>query len=235
MVADALIYHPTVSHYLKFVATTVGRDKLLRTLQYFSRFLAWYLYRTNRPASTIAPFDLTKKQFGTTRKLMRVGKFVEHFRAAAVASDAKATDPVLRFTTIGRQLGYAAYMLFDNACVLDATGIKKFGAAPRLLREGYRAWFTGLSFSIASGIYSYYNLTQKQAQIKASAEPEKVVETKKVERELNAVKVQLLSDLCDITIPSSALGWVELDDGIVGLAGTTSSLLGVWGQWKKTA
>jgi peroxin-11B len=56
-----------------------------------------------------------------------------------------------------------------------------------------------------------------------------------VEKELNAVKIQLLSDLCDITIPSSALGWVDLDDGIVGLAGTTSSLLGVWGQWKKTA
>lgn len=213
----------------------VGRDKLLRTLQYFSRFLAWYLYRTNRPASTIAPFDATKKQFGATRKLMRVGKFVEHFRAAAVASDAASMDPVLRFTTIGRQLGYAAYMLFDNVCVLDATGIRKFGAAPRLLREGYRAWFTGLSFSIASGLYSYYNLSLRAKAIKASAEPEKVVETKKVEKELNAVKVQLISDLCDITIPSSALGWVELDDGIVGLAGTTSSLLGVWGQWRKTA
>lgn len=166
---------------------------------------------------------------------MRVGKFVEHFRAAAVASDAKAMDPVLRFTTIGRQLGYAFYMLLDNACVLDATGIRKFGAAPRLLREGYRAWFLGLSFSIASGLYSFYGLTARKKAIEASGDPEKVVEKKKVEVELNAVKVQLLSDLCDITIPSSALGWVELDDGIVGLAGTTSSLLGVWGQWRKTA
>lgn len=96
----------------------VGRDKILRTLQYFSRFLAWYLYRTNRPQSAIAPFDATKKQFGATRKLLRVGKFVEHFRAAAVASDAKTLDPVLRVTTIGRQLGYAFYMLFDNACVV---------------------------------------------------------------------------------------------------------------------
>ena len=96
----------------------VGRDKVLRTLQYFSRFLAWYLYRTNRPASSIAPFEATKKTFGQTRKLMRVGKFVEHFKAAAVASDAKSTDPVLRFTAVGRQLGYAFYMLFDNACVV---------------------------------------------------------------------------------------------------------------------
>jgi peroxin-11B len=187
---------------------------------------------------------------------MRVGKFVEHFRAAAIASDAKSMDPVLRFTTIGRQLGYAFYMLLDNACVvsqheislnqivyrtsvnewqLDAVNIRKFSTAPRLLREGYRAWFTGLSFSIASGIYSYYGLSLRSKAIASSSDPEKVVEKKKVEKELNAVKIQLLSDLCDITIPSSALGWVDLDDGIVGLAGTTSSLLGVWGQWKKTA
>lgn len=235
MVADALIYHPTVAHYLKFVATTVGRDKVLRTLQYFSRFLAWYLYRTNRPQSSISPFEATKKQFGNTRKLMRVGKFVEHFRAAAVASDAKSMDPVLRFTAIGRQLGYAFYMLCDNACVLDATSIRKSSLTPRLSREGYRAWFTGLSFSILSSLYSYYGLSLRSKAITSSSDPEKVVEKKKVAKELNAVRIQLISDLCDITIPSTALGWLELDDGIVGLAGTTSSLLGVWGQWKKTA
>jgi peroxin-11B len=48
-------------------------------------------------------------------------------------------------------------------------------------------------------------------------------------------QLQLLSDLCDLTIPTSALGWVGLDDGLVGLAGTVSSLIGVYTQWKKTA
>lgn len=84
-------------------------------------------------------------------------------------------------------------------------------------------------------MYSYYGLSQRAKAITSSSDPEKVVERKKVNKELNAVTVQLISDICDLTIPSSALGWVELDDGIVGLAGTTSSLLGVWGQWKKTA
>lgn len=36
-------------------------------------------------------------------------------------------------------------------------------------------------------------------------------------------------------VPVTALGWASLDDGIVGIAGTVSSLLGVYGQWKKTA
>jgi peroxin-11B len=109
--------HP---HVQALTGHLVGRDKALRTLQYLSRFLAWYLYRTNHPASSIAPFEATKKQFGLTRKLMRVGKFVEHFKAAAIASDAKSVDPVLRYTAVGRQLGYAGYLLADNAAVVSA-------------------------------------------------------------------------------------------------------------------
>ncbi|KAF2009688.1 peroxisomal biogenesis factor 11 [Aaosphaeria arxii CBS 175.79] len=234
MVADALIYHPTVSHYLKFVATTTGRDKVLRTLQYFSRFLAWYLYRTNHPASSIAPFEATKKQFGVARKLLRVGKFVEHLKAAAIATDAKTLDPIVRFTTVARQLGYAGYMFFDNVTVLHAANIRTFSTAQRLVREGYRAWFTGISFSIISSLYSLYKLRERAAQI-SEKDGEGAVEKKKVQKEANALRIQLLSDLCDITIPGTTLGWFNLDDGAVGLAGTLSSLLGVYSQWKKTA
>lgn len=54
-------------------------------------------------------------------------------------------------------------------------------------------------------------------------------------RERASTNVQLISDICDLTIPSTALGYVSLDDGIVGLAGTVSSLIGVWSIWKKTA
>lgn len=204
-------------------------------MQYFARFLAWYLYRTNRPLSTIAPFDATKKQLGTARKLMRVGKFVEHFKAAAVASDATSLDPVIKATSVGRQLGYGAYMLLDTLNILDAAGIRKSPHGAALLRSANKAWFSGIAFSIVQGVYALYGLSARARVVAASSEPEKVVEQKKVARELDAIKVQLLSDLCDVTIPATALGWVALDDGIVGLAGTTSSLLGVWGQWKKTA
>lgn len=53
-------------------------------------------------------------------------------------------------------------------------------------------------------------------------------------RERAASHLQLISDVCDLTIPSSALGWVGFDDGFVGLAGTVSSAIGVYSQWKKT-
>ncbi|RDL37089.1 putative Peroxisomal membrane protein PMP27 [Venustampulla echinocandica] len=251
MVADSLVYHPSVAHYLRFVATTAGRDKLLRTLQYFSRFYAWYLFRTNASPGEIAPFNAIKKQFGLARKLMRVGKNIEHLKAAAVAADSKTLSPVVKYCAVGRQLGYAGYLSFDAVTYLDASGIRKFEGAKRLQKEAYRCWMVGLIFSAASGVYSLYNLRQQQATIDKK-DGEGVVASKRIEkygvssdelgvclltrsRERAALNLQLVSDICDLAAPTSAIGLTNFDDGFVGLAGTVSSLIGVYSQWKKTA
>ncbi|KAL8765566.1 MAG: hypothetical protein Q9209_007397 [Squamulea sp. 1 TL-2023] len=225
---------------------------LLRTLQYFSRFYAWYLFRTNTPPRLIAPFEAIKKQFALTRKALRLGKNVEHFKAAASAmDDTKSRDEFLRYCAVGRQLGYAMYLTLDMATYVDTAGIWKMQSAKRLQQEAYRAWFVGLLFNAVAGVYTLWGLRQREAGVD-KADGEGVVESRKIERwdlwltkweteadghcrERAATNLQLVSDLCDLTIPSSALGYANLDDGIVGLAGTVSSLIGVWGTWKKTA
>lgn len=216
----------------------VGRDKFLRTLQYFSRFYSWYLYRTNHPQSALAPFDAMKKQFGLTRKIMRLGKFVEHFKAAAQAADAKAMDPVLRFLAVGRQLGYAGYMLTDNLACLDQVGITKlstFGGVKEWQRRAYQCWLAGLTCNALAGVYTLYMIRQRSLKISESGDAEKTVESKKLAKERSATVTQFVSDVCDITVPTSGLGYINFDDGIVGLAGTVSSLLGMVSVWEKTA
>ncbi|KAL1997539.1 hypothetical protein VTN49DRAFT_70 [Thermomyces lanuginosus] len=238
MVADALVYHPAVAHYLRFIATTLGRDKVLRTLQYFARFYSWYLFRTNKPKSAIAPWDALKKHFALTRKILRAGKFVEHFKAAAVAFDNKAPgvsgDPVLKNLAIGRQLGYAGYLTLDSITLIDSLGFRKFESAKKLQQHAYRAWLAGLVCSFVSGVYTLWRLAEKEKTINRK-EGEGVVEAKKIEKERAAARTQLVSDICDLTVPTSALGYVNLDDGIVGIAGTISSLIGVQSAWQKTA
>ncbi|KOS43360.1 hypothetical protein ACN38_g5740 [Penicillium nordicum] len=235
MVANTLIYHPALAHWLRFVATTVGRDKLLRTIQYFSRFYAWYLYRTNKPQSAIDPYNAVKKQFGTTRKIMRIGKFLEHLKAAAIAFDNKSpADPVLRYLAIGRQLGYAGYLTLDAITVIDVIGIRKLSSAKRLQESAYRSWAAGLIFSTVAGVYTLVRLQEKEKTIDRK-EGEGVVEAKKIEKERSAARIQLLSDVCDLAAPLTAVGVLNLDDGLVGITGTVSSLIGVWSQWRKTA
>jgi len=175
-----------------------------------------------------------KKSFGLARKVMRLGKFVEHFKAAAVAADAKGMDPVLRYAAVGRQLGYAGYLTLDNITALDVTGIRKISNVKQISRQAAKFWMTGLLFNAFAGIYKLQQLKQR-SQTLNKKEGEGAVEGKTIEKEWNATSLQLISDLCDLVMPTTALGITSFDEGIVGLAGTVSSLLGVYSVWKKTA
>ncbi|KIW73502.1 hypothetical protein PV04_01615 [Phialophora macrospora] len=238
MVADALVYHPAVTHYLRYVATTVGRDKVLRTIQYFARFYAWYLYRTNNPTSAILPWTVIKNQFGLTRKILRAGKFVEHIRAGSEIYDAAIKssngDKVTQYLQVLRQIGYAGYLFFDMMTLLDAMGVKKDPRAKSIQATAYRFWFTGLTASALAGVYNTYKLRERSKAVDEK-DAEAKVEKVKIARQQQAVNIQLISDLCDLTVPSTMLGYANFDDGIIGLAGTTSSLLGAYGAWQKTA
>lgn len=244
MVADGIIYHPTVAHYLRFAATTVGRDKVLRTLQYFARFYIWYRTRTNASVSEIAPWVALRAQLTKCRKLLTAGKNLEHVKAAALAAAdpklaaaAAAGDPLLRYATIGRQLGYAGYLTLDLLLIPETLGVKPLAnraLATRMRREAYRFWTMGLLFSVLTQMYTLRRLRARETLIDRK-DGEGVVESKRIIMERTASQIQLLSDFCDLTITTSSLGWLGLDDGLVGLAGTASSLIGLYNQWRKTA
>ena len=54
-------------------------------------------------------------------------------------------------------------------------------------------------------------------------------------REVYAVKFQLTQDLFDALIPAGQLGYLSfMDEGLIGLAGVVSSLMGAYTQWVKT-
>jgi peroxin-11B len=153
------------------------------------------LYRTNNVPTAIAPYTTLKNQLGLTRKILRVGKFVEHFKLASElykASEkirAGGGDLILQYLAIMRQLGYGFYMTFDMLTVLDATGVRKSAAAKRLQEQAYKAWLFGLAASTLSGIYSHYLLTQRARTItekdgEGRAEAEKTEKYKLMARPL---------------------------------------------------
>lgn len=263
MISQSLVHHPSLDHYLRFVATTTGRDKILRTLQYFARFYLWSLIRSGVPPDRAAPWTTLKKQLGLARKLLRIGKFLEHLKAAALAADSKSLTPFLRFATLGRQLSYAAYLTLDAITVPGAAGFGLYthSTADVLQRRAYTCWAAGILFSLSAQLYTLRRLTRREAKVDRK-DGEGVVELKRIARcvapppwlarirllpvvdqlltfftssDRSASQLQLVCDLCDLAVPSSALGWVRFDDGFVGLTGLLSSVIGLHVQWKKTA
>lgn len=50
-----------------------------------------------------------------------------------------------------------------------------------------------------------------------------------------AVKFQLIQDVFDALIPAGTLGYLPfMDEGLIGIAGVVSSLMGGYTQWIKT-
>ncbi|KAK3808735.1 MAG: peroxisomal biogenesis factor 11 [Benniella sp.] len=227
-----------VQPWLKFTATTVGRDKLYRTLQYFSRFLAWYIARQGATKETVARFNNLKKTLALSRKLMRIGKPIEHLEAAVAATSLK--DRTLLFCTAGKQLSYAGYLTYDALIFLDGAGAYKFKNIKGYTELASKFWLSGITFSLLTGLYKTRQIQVRREDavrgLKHSGEGEKShaqTELKALAREQNNVNWQLLQDGLDTLIPSSSLGYVDLNDGIVGLVGTITSIMGAQTQWAK--
>jgi peroxin-11B len=123
--------------------------------------LAWYTLRTNYSQRTVDTLNGVKMNVGAVR-------------------DAKTSDPVVKYLAVGRQLGYAFYMLLDNLTYPDVSGIRKFEAAARLQKEAYRAWAVGLACNVVAGVYALYNLRVAEQRQEGSADAEKAVEVKKL-------------------------------------------------------
>ncbi|KAF8926255.1 peroxisomal biogenesis factor 11 [Dissophora ornata] len=227
-----------VQPWLKFTATTVGRDKLYRAVQYFSRFLAWYLLRQGYSKETVARFNNLKKTLGLSRKLMRIGKPIEHIESAVAATALK--DELIRLFSVGKQLAYAGYLTYDALIFLDGAGAHKFQNIKRYNELANKFWLTGIVFSIISGLYKSRQIHIRRSTtvrgLKHKGEKEKAdarTDLKGLAKEQAVVSRQLLQDGLDALIPSTSLEYVDLDDGVVGLIGTLTSIMGAQTQWAK--
>ncbi|GAA6042555.1 hypothetical protein JCM8097_004664 [Rhodosporidiobolus ruineniae] len=217
---------------------TLGRDKLYRAVQYFARFLAFYCLRKGYSNETVARLSALKSTLALSRKLMRIGKPVEHLQAAVKGVD--IPNPVLKYTAIGRQLGYAGYLFNDmliwlhTAKVIPLTPVR----ANTISQRAAKLWFTGIAFSIVSSVYRLVDLRRREQLSRralgdAEKEADRKVELKTVRAQQSAVRFQLVQDALDILIPAGTLGYHHLDDGVLGLVGTVTSIMGLRSQMQK--
>jgi len=236
--ASQIILHPYVSDSIKVAATTVGRDKVYRSVQYAARFLAWYYAKQGYSKEAVAQMSAIKSALGTTRKVMRLGKPMEHLQSAIKAQS--IADPILKFTAIVRQLGYAAYLVNDHLSWAHSAKIKVFSKdqAARIGRNANRAWAIGIASSIISGLYKLQAIQQRsKAALTPRNTPEKEsdrkIELKTLMKRYKDARYQLIQDLFDFVLPMSNLGFFNLNEGVLGLAGLASSLMGLSTQTTK--
>lgn len=108
--------------------------------------------------------------------VMRIGKPLEHLQAAIKTLD--VSDPFLKLTAAGRQLGYAAYLFNDMLVWLHTARVRPF-TGPTIAKINQRAarfWFWGIVFSLASGTYKQVGLKSRIERLQRGGADEKKVE-----------------------------------------------------------
>lgn len=242
--ASQLVFHPTLNRSLKLWATTVGRDKTYRLVQYFSRFLAWYFLLLGRKEQA-ARYNALKSALGSGRKLMRLFKPIEHAQAALRAASTPEY-PFEQYTAIGRQLGYFGYLSLDM--IVWANSIKFLSLSPETAKKvnltSQRFWLSGILFSIVHSAAKSARITQEVKKLRevgsvAEKDPKDQVYLKAQAATLKKAyavsQYQLIQDSLDIWLPVTNLQFVQLNDGVLGIIGTITSIMALRLNWAKTA
>lgn len=170
------------------------------------------------------------------QQVMRAGKFLEHLQSATKALN--TTDPVVKFTAIGRQLGYAAYLVCDLLQWIHGSKVYSFApeTAKKISQTAARFWLYGLVFNLISGIYKSYKIRPRLQSLShplasAEKEAERKANLSQALKEQYAIRRQFVQDALDFILPATSLGYFHFNEGILGAVGFTTAILGGRSQW----
>ncbi|KAG8738511.1 Peroxisomal membrane protein PMP27 [Ceratobasidium sp. 414] len=240
-IASQLVFHPVVSQSIKVLATTLGRDKLYRTVQYFARFLAWFLL-TRGSKLEAGRWNSLKAALASGRKLMRLFKPLEHLQAALRASQLPSLRayPIDQYTTIGRQLSYAGYLSLDAIVWLNSVRFLALppATATKVNKASQRFWLSGILFSIVHGLVKVARLANEAKRLRSisekgvGADADRLSRAQALDIDRINTRYQLILDSLDFFLPASNLGLVGVNDGVAGIIGVITSVMALQLQWK---
>ncbi|ORX36698.1 peroxisomal biogenesis factor 11 [Kockovaella imperatae] len=257
--ASSLILHPSLNQSLAVLATTNGRDKVYRLIQYLSRLIAWsYLRRGSLDHA--AKWEGLMKGMAAGRRVMRLFKPTEFVQAALRLAQRPITSltapgQIAHLAQIGRQIGYAGFLGSDGLVWLGGIQFLRYDKEKiaRLQRISYKCWLTGIFLSLVSTVASLAKLradgkrfalsnkiarreaatSEKTPEEKARDEEERRQKGRALLAQRQTLLSQLVMDSCDIWIPATNLGYTSLNDGVLGILGATTSYMSLQTLWAK--
>lgn len=230
MVADAILYHPTFTKLLTFLDAAPKREKLFRLVVYLSRFLAYYLKKRGYPAEWVRMFASVRMHVTFLRKGLRFLKPLHHLDAAARTFDNKLMDKVVRWSSITRSLGYAAYLTLDGISFMKMLGVVDKSRYPNIAVWLSRFWAVAIGAGIVNSAYMTICLNKYLAR----EGPQEAKADTAARAKLYAAKRKVVWDALDMFIALNALDYLRFSEGDIGLAGTVTSLMGLTDQWMNT-
>jgi len=210
---------------VQFLDNLNGRDKVCRTIQYGSKFLAWWLIANNN--SELSKRFLTlENSAAMSRKIFRLAKSISLIQSASKTfNDEK--NLVVNATTVLQQLCLAMWLFYDHAVWAGKLGLVQTDIAGHT-RKSNSFWLVSMIMGVAKNAYLLHQ-THMLAAETTKANTLELLRKRQVESLL-----ELLRNFFDIIIPLSTLApRLQIPTGLVGASGLFTSIIGMWQVWCK--
>ncbi|KAK4289025.1 hypothetical protein Pmani_037987 [Petrolisthes manimaculis] len=233
--------------WIKLNASTTGKDKLFRLVQYLSRLLWYRLESRKHLRDTVHRLRVLEASISTFRKLLRVGKSLEVIYGAL--RTLHLPDVVLRTSLTLSRIYQAFFLLADHIVWLGRAGLCEIDR-DKWGRLSNRFWLGAIVCNLFRDAYEILQLLQKKMKHMDLLTTPTTTTTTCGYSTLPVVRtvyhnvpwcrpVVYLADthrdilwdtvknLCDLCIPLANLGHTGMSSGTVGLMGSVSSVAGI--------
>lgn len=209
----------TATNAVKFLNGSNARDKVMRFLQFFTRYLAAELKASGPKSELVSRLTLFYKGVSLHRKMPKLGKTVDEYLKLKEAQET-IKDPLVRSLTMAMRAFMMAFRFFDN--LIWASTLKVFPVKDMTqlkIRSNTVRMFASIA-NIALAMLDLRRLAQQEVSQKL--------------RTLQAdARVDLLQHCCDVLTYGAGAEAVTLSERAVGILGSVSSVAGAIPLWKK--
>jgi len=237
---------------VKYNNQTQGRDKVFRLFQYGSRFLWWFAEKCRYDKDTISKLKNLEYSLSTARKLLRLGRSLDTIYGALKLIH--LPDLILRILLTMAKINQGLYLLMDHVVWFGRVGLADinkdrwgtrankfwlFSILLHFIRDIYELWYLiSLEMRVRSHCGVSPNISPSGNYCDASTRSsmgsslhEDIFSTfGPVSRWALTHKDVVLDTLkngCDLVIPMTGLGYINVAPGVVGLCGVISSVIGM--------
>jgi len=229
---------------IKLNSQTVGRDRLIRLLQYGSQMCAYLLDRAKFDKTILHRLKNLEAACSMGRKLLRLGRFVDTLYG--VVTTAHLPDLVLRLTLTFSRVTQGIYLLMDHILWIGRAGVLGNIDNKKWARRSNKFWLVSIVLNLVRDFYEICRIAQtevsqrRKRQRWSSMNPtcltlpsaegscgqisQPVISCM---QEYPGVVIDTVKNGCDLWIPMTSLGYVKLSPGMVGLFGVISSLVSI--------
>lgn len=214
-----------LENVVKFTGKLKARDKLLRLVQYYLKFLVYRLEQTDPKSDLAKRAKLLSSGMGLHRKAFKLGAWLDEIQKFKELqnngkSDLKQTLNLMLKPIMG------LFLFVDNMVYFTSLKVADWNK-DELKMKAYKLRLTCAFLQTAINYLDMDANNKKVEAAKSAEDKEKAMEKQ------GELAVGMAKNVLDVMTYLNSAKFIEVSDGTIGLVGAASSLCALWGIWVK--